>query len=69
MEGITNHHWLSCQIQGAVTQEELDQCLVDIGCDMFEGEPWTKDPALVAELRREHAWKQRLIRRSAGRGV
>ncbi len=46
-----NHRWLMQQVVQSTTEAELKAVLIDMGDDMFEGEPWTRDKVMRSRLR------------------
>lgn len=48
---LTNHRWLMLCVHNASSAAELEQAIVDIQCDIFENEPWTKDTAKMNQMR------------------
>jgi hypothetical protein len=51
MESNENLRWLRRRVAAAESLEELELVEVDFGCDVFEKEPWTQDPARVSNFK------------------
>ena len=59
---LTAHRWLMLRVVSAESLEELDEILIDIECDKFEGEPWTLDSVRVNQLRYRFVEKRKSLR-------
>lgn len=58
----TNALWAWNQLHLATTLEALEQVAIDIGCDVFENDPYTKDEKAMKFFRQAYADQQQRIK-------
>jgi hypothetical protein len=58
---MTNYGWIYAQACRATTAAALEQVIIDIKCDQFENEPYTKNESEMNTLREVVAEKQRKL--------